>query len=305
MSSVQDLWSFKYHPKTMDDMILSDGMRDKLSSIIEKTPNVTLSGSPGVGKGTFVDIYIEELEFEVKRINGSMSTGIDMVRDDILSFASAMGYSDTKKLVYINEADRISPHAQDALDQLIEDTQDLTRYILVCNEPQRITSPIVSRCPIIFYEEPPIKDIAKHCIDILKKEDVEYDTKDVITLVKQTGTDIRHTINTLQLNVFKGVLSSNINISSTSQAYDDVVTAMRTCDPSQVRKVLRSNAIDYTKLYKHIYELIMESDDEIFKNEVFAIIEVTDAAYRNETASSISEITFLNMMFKLLREGCL
>jgi DNA polymerase III delta prime subunit len=300
--AIQDLWSFKYHPTTFKEMILTDQLRERLQNVIKNTPNITLAGSPGIGKGTFVEFYIKKNNFDVKRINGSMHTGIDMVRNEILSFATSAAEN---KLVYINEADRISPHAQDSLDALMEEVQDITRFILVCNEPNRIDDAIVSRCPIIHYDSPPIKLVAQRCIEILKKEKIIFETKDVINLVKQTGTDIRHTINTLQLNVFNGKLSSEIKVKSTSFAYEEVFKAMKSNDPGKVRKVLRSNPIDYTKLYEYLYELIMKSDnDDIFDNDAQAILIISEYFYRDNFVS-IKEINFMGMYVKMLMEGIL
>jgi DNA polymerase III delta prime subunit len=300
--AIQDLWSFKYHPTTFKEMILTDQLRERLQNVIKNTPNITLAGSPGIGKGTFVEFYIKKNNFDVKRINGSMHTGIDMVRNEILSFATSAAEN---KLVYINEADRISPHAQDSLDALMEEVQDITRFILVCNEPNRIDDAIVSRCPIIHYDSPPIKLVAQRCIEILKKEKIKFETKDVINLVKQTGTDIRHTINTLQLNVFNGKLSSEIKVKSTSFAYEEVFKAMKSNDPGKVRKVLRSNPIDYTKLYEYLYELIMKSDnDDIFKNDAQAILIISEYFYRDNFVS-IKEINFMGMYVKMIMEGIL
>ncbi len=300
-----DLWSFKYHPSTLDDMILTDRMRDKLNTIADNKSNITLVGSAGIGKGTFTDIYIKDGDFDVLRINGSMATGIDMVRDKILTFATALGFSDKMKLVYLNEADRISVPAQDSLRDLMEQVQDTTRFILLCNEPQRITDPIISRCPLLIFDEPPMKDLAKHCINILKKEGVKYNTKSVIDLIKQTGTDVRHTINTMQLNVKDGVLSDNLVVTGTSEFYQKVLGSMLTCDPSQVRKTVRSNPIDYTRLYDYLYNTIMDNDqDDIFKNDAQAMMLISEYAYRDGFVA-IKELNFMGMVFKFLMEGIL
>jgi replication factor C small subunit len=299
-----DLWEFKYKPRTFDEIIFDERIKPKLRKALDEVPNMTISGSAGIGKGTFMDVLMEEKKPEMMKINGSDETGVDAIRDRVKPFAESMGFSNTLKIVYINEADRLSPNAQDMLRDLIESVHDLTRFILLCNYPERITPEILSRCPLIQIPNPPIKDIAKKCIDILKNEGIIYDGKAVINIVKSCYPDIRNTINTLKYNVVDDILVEDAIIINIEQVYQDVVEAMKTSDPSQVRKVLRSNPIDYVKLYEYLYKLIMDSEESVFSNDISAILHITEGAYRNDQVA-IKEISFMNMYLKLLKNGCI
>jgi DNA polymerase III delta prime subunit len=301
---VTDLWEFKYKPQTFDEIILDERIKPKLKKVLDEVPNMTIAGPAGVGKGTFMDVLKEERHPEIMKINGSDETGVDAIRDRVKPFAESMGFSDKLKIVYINEADRLSPNAQDMLRDLIENVHDLTRFILLCNYPERISPEIFSRCPLITIPNPPIKEIAKKCIDILKSEGVKYDGKAVINVVKSCYPDIRNTINTLKYNVVDGVLAEDAIIINIDQVYQDVVEAMKTSDPSQVRKVLRSNPIDYVKLYEYLYKLLMVSDESVFSNDISAVLHITEGAYRNDMVA-IKEISFMNMYLKLLKNGCI
>jgi len=299
-----ELWEFKYAPKTFDEIILDDSVRGSFKESLESIPNMTLAGPPGIGKGTFMEVLMNQPDLEVLRINGSDETGVDGIRSNVKPFAESVGFSNTLKVVYLNEADRLSTHAQDMLRDLIEKVHDLTRFILVCNHPDRITKEVLSRCPLVMFPDPPLKGIAEKCINILKAENVKYDTKDVISLVKNTYPDIRHTINMLKYNVVDGVLSGETTIVSVDKVYDSVLNSMKSCDPGKVRKTLRSNPIDYTRLYSYLYDKIMDSDDDVFKNDMIAILTITEGAYRNDIVS-IQEISFMNMYFKLLQQNAI
>ena len=302
--AIQDLWEFKYHPDSIDKMILSKRIRKILEKNLEEIPNMILSGNPGCGKGTYVDILTRHLECDVLRINASDETGVDCIRNKVFSFSTAAGLEKIK-IVYLNEGDYLSLNAQAMLRDLIERTHDICRFIITCNYSKKIIPELKSRMRFIEFDQPNLKDIAQRCIEILKKEKIKYDTKDVINLVKQTGNDIRHTINTLQLNVINGELSSNIKVKSTSFAYEEVFKAMKMNNPSDVRKVLRSNPIDYVKLYEYLYELIMNSDEEdIFKNDAQAILLISEYLYRDNFVA-INEINFMGMYVKMLTNGIL
>jgi len=302
MKDKTELWERKYLPTEFEDMILADSVKPKLEKALDELPNIILSGPPGCGKGTFVDILITHSKVEVLRINASDETGIDNIRDKVRSFATSLGFSGQMKLVYLNEADHLSFQAQAMLRDLMEQVADITRFVFACNYSDKIIPEIKSRCQFIQYPDPPMKEIAKHCIHILQSEDIEYEVKDVVDLVKQTYPDIRHTINTLKENVYGGKLASELVIASTNDTYDMILKAMLTSDPSQVRKVLRSVPVDYTRLYKYLYEILMDSEESVFKNDIMVTVSVAEAAYRNDIVA-IKEINFMGMFIKLLREG--
>ena len=298
-----NLWEFKHAPKTFDDIILDDEFKSKAKKIITDIPNITIAGPPGIGKGTLIDVLrLESPEIDVMKINGSDDTGIDVVRTKIKPYAEGMGLNGQVKIVYLNEADRLTINAQDSLRDLIEKTYDITRFILLCNYPERITKELLSRCPLVMIPDPPIKDIAKRCIDILKIEGIKYNTRDVIALVKSTYPDIRHTINMLKYNVVDGELSSSIQIKSLNTMYDDVLMAMKSRDPSNVRKVLRSGPIDYVRLYEYLYSVVMDSDDDVFNSDMAALLYITEGSYRNDCVS-IKELSFMNMFMKMMKDG--
>ncbi len=300
--SDSNLWEFSHAPQTFDEIILHPDIKDALKKVITDIPNCTIAGPPGCGKGTTMSVLIKINKIEVLRLNGSDTNGVDDIRDRVKPFAESMGFDGTLKLVYINEADRLSIAAQDMLRDLIERVQDITRFILLCNYPERLTPEIKSRCPLIIFPDPPIKEIVLRCVDILNQEGVKFSNKDVITLVKSTYPDIRHTINMLKFNVNDGILSSKLNIISVNEVYQDVLNAMLSKNPSNVRKVLRSNPIDYIRLFSFLYEKMMENPDtNIFSNDFAVIIEIAEGAYRNDIVA-IKEINFMNTYFKMIKQ---
>ena len=95
-----------------------------------------LYGKPGIGKGTFTHILLEQTKLPKLWINASDETGIDTIRDKVRGFATAMASHGDMKIVVLNEGDSLSTvqkGAQKMLRQLIEDVQKITRFILLCN----------------------------------------------------------------------------------------------------------------------------------------------------------------------------
>lgn len=298
-----ELFEFKYAPKTMDDMIVSPDLREKLTKAIKELPNMILIGPPGTGKGTFVDILRRETGIDCLKINCSDETGIDNIREKVKDFATSVGFGGIK-LVYLNEADFLSMSAQAMLRDLMESVQSVTRFVLCGNYGYKIIPELYDRCQLFELTNPPAKDTVQRCWSILDKEGIKYDKKLVVDMVKDIwskGASVRRCLVTLRQNITNGVLSSNITLSSFDKVYDDILQSMKSGDPDKVRTLLKSNQVDYVALYKHLYEALMGGDD-VFKKDAQAILHVGEHLHR-DGVSSIKEVNFMHMYFKMLSDG--
>ena len=145
---MQEIWTFKHEPDRLQDFIATPELKEKLSLVIKDLPNIMLFGSPGIGKGTFVNILLKQTKLDYLKINASDENSVDDIREKVKNFATALG--NTKiKIVYLNECDRLTSAAQETLRQLIEDTHKITRYLLVGNYLNRIIPELKSRCEVI------------------------------------------------------------------------------------------------------------------------------------------------------------
>lgn len=298
-----ELLEFKYMPKTIDEMIVEEGMKEKLSKAIKELPNMMLIGPPGTGKGTFVDILRKTTNIDCLKINCSHETGVDHMRDVVVPYATSVGMNGLK-LVYLNESDALSVSSMLLIRDLQESVQKHTRFIYCCNYGHKMIPELKSRCQIFELNNPPAKEVVKRCWWILDQEGVKYDKKVVVDLVKKIWSktpDIRSTLVTLRQNIVDGELSSNISISSSEALNSQIVEAMKTGDPDSVRVLLKSNQIDYTGLYKHLYDILM-GDSDVFKKDAQAILHIGEHCYRDNSVA-IKEINFMHMYFKMLSDG--
>ena len=134
-------WINKHEPKTFDELILHPNVRHRLTGVMNRPQNMLLSGPPGIGKGTFCNVYFNtHPEYDCLNINGSLDGKIDIVRDKIKPFCGAgggplFGYSKFK-FVVINEAENLSKNAQLALRELIETANKklFTYFIFMTNK---------------------------------------------------------------------------------------------------------------------------------------------------------------------------
>ena len=280
-------------------MVLDPQTRSSLTHAITEMPNLILSSSPGCGKGTFAHIYLSLTGSDFIWLNCSDETGVDAIRERVKGFACALGTSGVPKTVILNEADFCSINAQAMLRQLIEDTQKICRYMLLCNYDNKLIPELKSRCVCIDMSNPPLKDIVRYIGGILKSENIKVeDLSLVIGLVKDLYPDIRQMINVLQYNVVDGVISKII-MSINGDIYSEILRLIRLKDLDGIRKVLRSNGIDYVSLYGYI----MDNGIGEMNNAGEAIILTAEYMYRNGFIG-IKEVGFLSYVCELIKKGC-
>ncbi|KAH8859279.1 Replication factor C subunit 5 [Schistosoma japonicum] len=146
----------KYRPSSIEDLISHDDISK--TSIIkrfidnDKLPHLLFYGPPGTGKTSTIlaaakRLYSRQFASMVLELNASDDRGIDIVREQVLSFASTKTlFAGKFKLVILDEADSMTKDAQNALRRIIEKFTENTRFCLICNYLSKIIPAIQSRC---------------------------------------------------------------------------------------------------------------------------------------------------------------
>ena len=131
-------------------------------------------------------------------LNASDERGIDVVRDRIKTFARSAFGEHQYRIIFLDEADSLTPDAQAALRRTMEQYADKTRFILSCNYSSKIIDPIQSRCAVFRFA--PLDDaaIASQLTEIADAEGLEISEEGMSALVTAAQGDMRRGINTLQ-----------------------------------------------------------------------------------------------------------
>jgi replication factor C small subunit len=131
-------------------------------------------------------------------LNASDERGIDVVRDRIKTFARSAFGEHQYRIIFLDEADSLTPDAQAALRRTMEQYADKTRFILSCNYSSKIIDPIQSRCAVFRFA--PLDDaaIADQLTEIATAEGLEITDDGMTALVTAAQGDMRRGINTLQ-----------------------------------------------------------------------------------------------------------
>ena len=297
------IWTEKYRPDVLENYIGNDVIRAKLEQYIETQdiPHLLFYGTAGTGKTTAAKILIKNIDCDCMFINASDERGIDTVRDKIKGFASTVGFAPLK-IVVLDEADFLGREAQPALRNMMEAYSASTRFILTANYLERIIDPLVSRTQVYKLTPPSKKDAAKKLADILKNENVEYDTKTIAQIVNAYYPDIRKCINTAQLQTRDGKLQVSIDELIGQDVKLKVVDALTSNltlkdKVAEIRKIVADAQIqDFTELYRVLFDYV----EQYAPNKISqAIIAIGDGC-RWDSQVIDKEINFITVLHTIL-----
>ena len=264
--SIDFLWVEEYRPKTIDDCILPQSLKTLFTSFVQKgeLSNLLLSGTPGIGKTTVAKALCEQLNCDWIMINGSEEGGIDVLRNKIKNFASTVSLSGGKKVVILDEADYLNPQStQPALRGFVEEFHKNCRFILTCNFKNRIIEPLHSRFSNIEFKVNP-KDKPKlasrlfeRAVFILKEQNINYEEKVLVELIKKHFPDFRKLINELQRYSVSGTIDAGILVNVSDENLKTLVSHLKNKEFSDMRKWVVNNLDnDPVRIFRKMYDTL-------------------------------------------------
>jgi DNA polymerase III delta prime subunit len=304
------LWVEKYRPKTIDDTILPSSIKESFKTFIaqDNVPNLLLSGTAGVGKTTAAKAILEELGCDYIVINGSDEGRlIDTLRTKIKNFASSVSLSGGRKYVILDEADYLNADTvQPALRNFMEEYSKNCGFILTCNFVNKIIAPLQSRCSSIEFKIPKEEKMSMaaemfaRCKDILEIENVEYDKKAVVEVVKKFFPDNRRVLNELQRYSATGKIDSGILVNFEDVNIKSLIDALKNKRFSDARKWVAQNVDgDTTQIFRKLYDTMSEY---VAPSSIPQMV-VTLADYQYKSAFVVDqEINLMAMLTELMVE---
>jgi replication factor C subunit 2/4 len=89
------------------------------------------------------------------------------------------------KIIILDEADSMTPQAQQAMRRIMEIYSSTTRFALACNLSTKIIEPIQSRCAVVRFSRLSNEEIFKRLLEIIKAEKVsDSTTQNEVNLTK-------------------------------------------------------------------------------------------------------------------------
>lgn len=252
------LWAEKYRPRNLNNMVLKPAVREALDSYIrnQNIPHLLFYGSAGSGKTTIAKILMDALPCTALVLNASgKDRSIETMRTEVTAFCRAMPPKGVKlKIVFLDEADGITPQAQEALKNTMETYSDTCRFILTANHVNRIIDPLRSRCTEWAFTTFDKLQATQMCESILQNEKINYTNKEIELVVDRCYPDIRHLMNTLQRCAIGGTFDLS-KLSSVTVDPAQVFQCIKTGKMKSLRQFI-AGMTDFTYLYKAMFDNI-------------------------------------------------
>jgi len=236
MERLSEIWTEKYRPKSFFEIVGQQDIIKKVNALTNSMniPHLLFAGPAGTGKSTLALVTVKELFGDKWRenyleLNASDERGIQIVRDKVKNFARTKSLGNVPfKIIFLDEADALTPEAQQALRRTMENYSATCRFILSCNYSSKIIDPIQSRCAIFRFKLLEKKDIEQVLRRIEIGESLQIQEEAIEILYEGSEGDCRRAINLLQSTA---AISPSIN-------KDLVSTIISSVKPKDVKIVL-------------------------------------------------------------------
>jgi len=304
------LWVEKYRPKTVDDCVLPKALKNTFNDFAQqdKIPNLLLSGGPGIGKTTVAKALCDMTEADYIIVNGSEESGIDVLRTKIKQFASTVSFTDSRKMVILDEADYLNPQStQPAMRGFIEEFAGNCGFIFTCNYKNRIIEPIHSRCSVVDFKilngdrAKLASQFMVRVNDILDKEGISYDKKVVAELIMKHFPDFRRVLNELQRYSVSGTIDTGVLSQIADINLKELMVALKAKNFKDMRAWVALNVDnDPQKIYRKIYDTLYQHMKSIAIPQT--VITLADYQYKSAFAAD-QELNLVACLTELMVEG--
>jgi len=194
----------------------------------------------------------EGQHLDVVEIDAASHGGVDDARD-LREKAPTAPVQGREKVYIIDEAQRLSREAFDALLKVFEEPPVGVRFVLATTEPHKMPATIVGRCQRFDFRRVGGAELTQHLLAVAEKEGFAADDTAVATIVRQSEGSVRDALSLLEQ---AGVLGAG-------KVTDETVQHLLGAPASDVQHAL-ADAVsvgDAKGMFEIVNRLVQEGQD--------------------------------------------
>ncbi|KAM0685313.1 DNA replication factor C complex subunit Rfc1 [Conglomerata obtusa] len=210
-----EAWCEKYRPLIAEDLVgnlpIVEQLRDFLKNKT-KFKAALLSGQPGVGKTTAVQIIAKELKYDLVEFNASdtrnKSEIVSSIRNTLNTYSLTKSIQKKKKILVMDEIDGMTSD-RGGIPELINLIKNTKIPILcICNDrnnPKIRT--LANYCLDLRYRKLESRQILPRIKYVLECEGKQMKDSMITEIINHSHGDLRHCLNTLQNLVLRKTIN--------------------------------------------------------------------------------------------------
>ena len=277
------MWIEKFRPQTLEEVKgqqkIVGFLKNLLKQPASEMPHLLFSGPPGVGKTTCAKAFANDANLHVLEFNASNERGIDFVRTTILNSARAYPVEGGRKIIFLDEADAMTPDAQFAMRRIMEEYSHITTFMLSCNTKTKIIPAIRNRCVELDFDNLSDEELIEIGKRICKKEKRNISEEELRRVAEQSDGSARSFVNELFVYLIGGYIPEKFDL----RKYIETVKI----DPDQALPLLRG--ITFPELLRSLLRAFLNSssskrDSVIIKMGQYILLSPNADDYLNKVA---------------------
>ena len=275
------MWSEKYRPKNLLDMVGNEEVResfvDWLGKWIKGSKPILLVGPPGIGKTTLATLCARQFGYDLIGLNASDVRSKQRIQDvlgPVLGNASVLG----KAMIFVDEVDGIHGRSDyGGVETLVDILKEPTvPIVLAANSDRTDKMKSIKKATKTIQLRPiPPRLLRLYLETILKKEGASLGIGTILKLVIQSRGDIRSMLNSAQALV-TGFEPQTEKSFVTMDVEESVNAFFKAKSVDEARAILYSLRIDPREKIDAFYSSVITS--ELSKEDLQKMLEVISEA---------------------------